>query len=44
MGHYRPGNAIGIVCSRINEDGTLYGTWTLAGQEGVGKERLVPLR
>jgi hypothetical protein len=41
---YRLGNAIGLVVYRINDDGTLNGTWTIAGQEGVGKERLVPLR
>ncbi len=41
---YRLGNAIGLVVYRIEEDGTLNGTWTIAGQEGVGKERLVPVR
>lgn len=41
---YRLGNAIGLVVYRLNDDGTLDGTWTIAGQEGVGKERLVPQR
>lgn len=41
---YRLGNAIGLVVYRIEDDGTLNGTWTIAGQEGVGKERLVPAR
>lgn len=41
---YRLGNAIGLVVYRIGNDGVLNGTWTVAGQEGVGRERLVPLR
>ena len=41
---YRLGNAIGLVVYRIDDDGSLNGTWTIAGQEGVGKERLVPQR
>ncbi|MCA0319564.1 MAG: hypothetical protein LCH88_16015 [Proteobacteria bacterium] len=41
---YRLGNSIGLVVYRLNDDGTLDGTWTIAGQEGVGKERLVPQR
>ncbi len=41
---YRLGNAIGLVVYRLNDDGSLDGTWTIAGQEGVGKERLVPQR
>lgn len=39
---YRLGNAIGLVVYRLNENGSLDGTWTIAGQEGVGKERLIP--
>ena len=41
---YRFGNAIGLIVYRLNDDGTLDGTWTVAGQEGVGRERLVPQR
>ena len=41
---YKLGEAVGLVVYRINDDGTLDGTWTIAGQEGVGKERLVPAR
>jgi hypothetical protein len=41
---YRLGNGIGLVVYRLNDDGSLDGTWSLAGQEGVGKERLVPQR
>lgn len=41
---YRLGNAIGLVVYRLNDDGSLDGTWTVAGQEGVGRERLVPQR
>lgn len=41
---YKLGESVGLVVYRINDDGTLDGTWTIAGQEGVGKERLVPQR
>lgn len=41
---YRLGNAIGLVVYRIGDNGVLDGTWTVAGQEGVGRERLVPMR
>ena len=41
---YKLGESVGLVVYRINDDGTLDGTWTIAGQEGVGKERLVPAR
>ncbi len=41
---YRLGESIGLVVYRLNDDGSLDGTWTIAGKEGVGKERLVPQR
>ncbi|QCK88260.1 hypothetical protein E8L99_22110 [Phreatobacter aquaticus] len=41
---YRMGNAIGLVVYRLADGGALEGTWSIAGQEGVGKERLVPAR
>jgi hypothetical protein len=41
---YRLGDSIGLVVYRLNDDGSLDGTWTIAGKEGVGKERLVPQR
>ena len=41
---YRMGNAIGLVVYRVTDSGTLEGTWSIAGQEGVGKERLLPSR
>ena len=39
---YTLGQSIGLVIYRINADGSLEGTWSIAGQEGVGEERLVP--
>lgn len=41
---YRLGNALGLVVYRIGDNGVLDGTWSIAGQEGVGRERLVPQR
>lgn len=39
---YRLGDAIGLVIYRILPDGSLGGTWTIAGQEGSGTEVLTP--
>lgn len=39
---YTLGNAIGLVIYRINDQGGLDGTWSIAGQEGVGEEHLSP--
>lgn len=39
---YTLGESIGLVIYRINADRSLEGTWSIAGQEGVGEERLVP--
>lgn len=35
---------VGLVIYRIRDDGTLDGIWTLAGQDGSGREVLVPMR
>jgi hypothetical protein len=41
---YSMGNKVGLVIYEIKGDGTLEGLWTVADQEGVGGERLVPMR
>lgn len=41
---YELGGKIGLVIYEINRDGSLDGLWTIADQEGVGTERLVPRR
>jgi hypothetical protein len=41
---YVLGDAIGLVIYEINDDGSLDGLWTIADQNGVGTERLVPMR
>lgn len=41
---YKLGESVGLVVYRITDNGVLEGTWTIAGQEGVGRERLVPMR
>jgi hypothetical protein len=41
---YRLGSKIGLVTYRLQDNGVLDGTWSIAGQTGVGKERLTPLR
>ena len=41
---YRLGNALGLVIYRLGEKGVLEGTWSVAGTEGVGEERLTPIR
>jgi hypothetical protein len=35
---------VGLVIYELKNDGTLDGLWTIADQEGVGGERLVPIR
>lgn len=35
---------VGLVIYEIMEDGTMEGIWTVADQEGVGAERLVPMK
>jgi len=39
---YVMGKAIGLVIYRINADGSLEGLWTVAGEDGVGTETLIP--
>jgi hypothetical protein len=34
----------GLVIYELRSDGSLDGTWTIADQDGVGTERLVPMR
>jgi hypothetical protein len=41
---YRLGSAIGLVTYRLGSNGVLDGTWAIAGKQGVGRERLTPLR
>ena len=35
---------VGVVVYELKRDGSLDGLWTLADQNGVGTERLVPMR
>jgi hypothetical protein len=35
---------VGVVVYELKGDGSLDGLWTLADQNGVGTERLVPMR
>lgn len=39
---YRLGDAIGLAIYRLGPSGALDGTWSIAGRQGVGTERLVP--
>lgn len=39
---YTLGDKIGLVVYRINAEGGLDGTWSIAGEEGVGEEHLTP--
>jgi hypothetical protein len=41
---YQLGESIGLVIYEIKKDGTLEGLWTVADQDGVGTETLVPAR
>jgi hypothetical protein len=41
---YRLGDRTGLAVYRLGENGVLEGTWTLSGQEWVGRERLIPIR
>lgn len=41
---YVLGNKVGLVIYEIKGDGSMDGLWTVADQEGVGRERLVPMR
>ena len=39
---YVLGEAIGLVIYLVQEDGSMQGIWTIAGQEGSGTETLTP--
>jgi hypothetical protein len=39
---YRQGDNVGVTMYKINDDGTLTGSWTVAGQNGSGTEKLTP--
>jgi hypothetical protein len=39
---YRQGDNVGVTMYHINDDGTLTGAWTIAGQNGSGTEKLTP--
>jgi hypothetical protein len=41
---YRLGNTVGLVIYQLNLDGSMQGLWTLADQNGVGQENLIPGR
>lgn|SRR5574341_1710283 len=41
-GTWETGDGTGTVSYTIEDDGTLAGTWTLGGVEGVGTETLTP--
>lgn len=39
---YRQGDMVGVTMYHLNDDGTLEGSWTVAGQNGSGTEKLTP--
>ena len=39
---YRQGDNVGVTMYHINDDGSLEGAWTVAGQNGSGSEKLTP--
>ncbi len=39
---YALNDDIGLLIYEILQDGTMTGTWTVAGQDGVGTETLIP--
>jgi len=39
---YREGDNVGVTMYHLNDDGSLDGTWTVAGQNGNGTEKLTP--
>jgi hypothetical protein len=41
---YVLGDAIGLVIYLVNDDGSMQGIWTIAGQEGSGTETLTPIQ
>ena len=41
---YVLGDAIGLVIYLVEDDGSMEGLWTIAGQDGSGTENLTPVR
>jgi hypothetical protein len=41
---YRMGDVIGLVIYKVSPDGSMNGTWTIAGNGGAGTEVLIPLK
>jgi hypothetical protein len=41
---YASGEVVGLIIYEIQSDGSLDGNWTIADQNGVGQERLIPQR
>jgi len=39
---YQQGNVVGVTMYHMNDDGSLDGAWTVAGQNGSGTEKLTP--
>lgn len=39
---YRQGDNVGVTMYHLNDDGSLEGAWTVAGQNGSGTEKLTP--
>ena len=39
---YRQGDNVGVTMYHVNDDGSLTGAWTVAGQNGSGTENLTP--
>jgi hypothetical protein len=41
---YASGETVGLLIYEIQADGSLEGNWTIADENGVGQERLIPQR
>jgi hypothetical protein len=41
---YVMGDSVGLVIYEIFSDGSMEGLWTVADREGVGTEKLIPIR
>ena len=41
---YQQGTAVGVTMYHVNDDGSLDGAWTVAGQNGSGSEKLTPAK
>jgi hypothetical protein len=41
---YRLGEVIGLVIYKVQDDGSMTGLWTIAGNGGAGTETLTPMR